>query len=529
MTTTTMTMMPAGSSLLRWRHNPWGYTATASLSSKATTRARAGATAVDETTTTPLAGGRIPDEVGQFSQGNSDKDNNNGDDSGDGPTPSSATMLFSVEGMRCGGCSAAVQKVLDASPGVTRAAVNLVTETAAVEFAPGGGVRSAVEAATAAVAAKGFTMSPRPVGRAAEEAALQAEARRADEMERTKWDLYKAWGLTGLCLATHTTHHLHHFGLHQYAHGEFHTALGQPWVGGAIAALALAGPGAGIMREGFKALSNGAPNMNSLVGIGATAAFGLSVAGALTPPVVGDYGIPISNDFFEEPVLLLAFILLGRALEARARARAASDLRSLSTLLPLDAKLIVADELPTAGEGEEPMTLAVDRLALRPGDLVRVLPGEVVPVDGEVVRGTAAVDEATLTGEPLLVPKAAGDQVSAGTGVFEGPLTVRATTAGDGSVAAGIARTVADAQARAAPVQRLADAVAGPFVYAVMTASAATFAFWYGTDFPLSSTTKTQHPAAPISFSSAFPPSTSYVVRIRSRAKKQKEQEEIAA
>ena len=124
------------------------------------------------------------------------------------------------------------------------------------------------------------------------------------------------------------------------------------------------------------------------------------------------------------------------------------------------------------------MTVTVDRLALRAGDLVRVVPGEVIPVDGEVVTGAAAVDEATLTGEPLLVPKAAGDAVSAGTGVFEGPLTIRATTAGDGSVAAGIARTVADAQARAAPVQRLADAVAGPFVYAVMAASATTFGFW---------------------------------------------------
>jgi Cu2+-exporting ATPase len=99
-------------------------------------------------------------------------------------------------------------------------------------------------------------------------------------------------------------------------------------------------------------------------------------------------------------------------------------------------------------------------------------------VDGVVVSGAAAVDEATLTGEPIFVPKAVGDDVSAGTGVFEGPLTVRASVAGDGSVAAGIARTVADAQARAAPVQRLADAVAGPFVYAVMAASASTFAFW---------------------------------------------------
>ena len=175
------------------------------------------------------------------------------------------------------------------------------------------------------------------------------------------------------------------------------------------------------MREGFRAMSMGAPNMNSLVGVGATAAFGLSVAGALTPPVVGEYGIPVNNDFFEEPVLLLAFILLGRALEARARARAASDLRALSTLLPLDATLVVS-EPPKKTEGEEngaaaaewvPMTATVDRLALRPGDLVRVVPGEVIPVDGEVVTGAAAVDEATLTGEPLLVPKSSGDAVSA--------------------------------------------------------------------------------------------------------------------
>ena len=396
-------------------------------------------------------------------------------------TETPETMLFLVEGMRCGGCSAAVSKVLNADPGVARAAVNLVTETAAVELAPGVDALETIARAKSATEAKGFRMSPRPVGRAAEEAAAAANARKEEELEKTQWDLYKALGLTGLCLMTHTTHHLHHFGLHEYAHGSFLTALGQPWVGGAIAALALLGPGRSIMKEGFKALVNGAPNMNSLVGVGATAAFTLSVVAACAPPVVGEYGIPVSNDFFEEPVLLLAFILLGRALESRARARAASDLRALSTLLPLDAKLVVADKAEDIENEEnetEPMTVVVDRLALRAGDLVRVLPGEVIPVDGVVVSGAAAVDEATLTGEPIFVPKAVGDDVSAGTGVFEGPLTVRASVAGDGSVAAGIARTVADAQARAAPVQRLADAVAGPFVYAVMAASASTFAFW---------------------------------------------------
>ena len=443
--------MPTG--MFGWRGKHWGRIGGAGTYSR-------------QLWSPPRASGATLAEEGVSSAVNRQEEENEG-----------STILFTVEGMRCGGCSAAVQKVLVATPGVSRAAVNLVTETAAVELAAGAS-ESTIAEFTKAVGDKGFTMSPRPVGRAAEVAAIKAEARRAEEMERTKWDLYKAWGLTGLCLVTHTTHHLHHFGLHEYAHGELLTALGQPWVGGAIAVLALAGPGAGIMREGFKALSNGAPNMNSLVGVGASAAFALSIAGALAPPVIGDYGVPVNNDFFEEPVLLLAFILLGRALESRARARAASDLRSLSTLLPLDARLVVADKLPEVGDDSDPMTVSVDRLALRPGDLVRVLPGEVIPVDGEVVSGAAAVDEATLTGEPLLVPKAGGDQVSAGTGVFEGPLTVRATTAGDGSVAAGIARTVADAQARAAPVQRLADAVAGPFVYGVMAASATTFAFW---------------------------------------------------
>jgi Cu2+-exporting ATPase len=330
-------------------------------------------------------------------------------------------MLFLVEGMRCGGCSAAVSKVLNADPGVARAAVNLVTETAAVELAPGADALETIARAKSATEAKGFRMSPRPVGRAAEEAAAAANARKEEELEKTQWDLYKALGLTGLCLVTHTTHHLHHFGLHEYAHGSVLTALGQPWVGGAIAALALLGPGRNIMREGFKALANGAPNMNSLVGVGATAAFTLSVVAACAPPVVGEYGVPISNDFFEEPVLLLAFILLGRALESRARARAASDLRALSTLLPLDAKLVVADKAEAFDENDEdPMTVVVDRLALRAGDLVRVLPGEVIPVDGAVVSGAAAVDEATLTGEPLFVAKAVGDDVSAGTGRVRG-------------------------------------------------------------------------------------------------------------
>ena len=338
-------------------------------------------------------------------------------------------------------------------------------------------IPAAVKAATEAVAAKGFTMSPRPW--AAQPRRLHCRPRPAAPR---RWNARSGTctrrGDSPTVLVTHTTHHLHHFRLHEYAHGEPHGAR-STLAGGAS-------PPAGWSRRwyharGIKAVQRSAQH-ELTGGRRGVAAFGLSIAGALTPPVLmQDVAYPPATTL--RGACPVAGFHSARPGGGRVRARH-PRIAFAHSLLPLDAKLLVADKLPTGGEGEgegegmeEPITVTVDRLALRAGDLVRVLPGEVVPVDGEVVQGTAAVDEATLTGEPLLVPKAAGDQVSAGTGVFEGPLTIRATTAGDGSVAAGIARTVADAQARAAPVQRLADAVAGPFVYAVMTASAATFAF----------------------------------------------------
>ena len=391
------------------------------------------------------------------------------------------TVLFAVEGMRCGGCSAGVQKTLGERDDVERCAVNLVTETAAVTFRrelTGDALRATIDSAIEAIRKKGFIMTRRAAGRAAEAAAREAERKREEEMEKTKWDLYKAWGLTVACLGTHLTHHLHALGLHEYAHTEVLNALAQPWIGATLAAGALLGPGRKILSEGAKAFANGAPNMNSLVGVGSLAAFGLSTAGALNPQL-NEYG-QWTNDFFEEPVLLMAFILLGRALEGRARARASADLRSLSSLLPLDARLVVPDR--ESAEDEDPanhsVIVDVDRASVRPGDLVRVNPGEIIPVDGTVVAGNAGVDEATLTGEPVLVYKTKGSDVNAGTGVFEGPLTVRAMSSGDSSIVAGITRTIEEAQGRAAPVQRLADAIAGPFVFGVMGISAATFAFW---------------------------------------------------
>jgi Cu+-exporting ATPase len=338
----------------------------------------------------------------------------------------------------------------------------------------------------AQVTAKGFPAAVRPVGRAADAAAADAAARRAADLAAAQRQLTAAWLLAAACVAVHAGHHLHALGLHEAAHSGLAAALSQPALGGAVAAAALLGPGRPVIVEGAQAALRGAPNMATLVALGMSAAAALGAAGALAPDLVPGGGAAL-----EEPVLLLAFILLGRALEGRARAAAAADLRALAALLPATARLVLDPAQPpkagAAGAGGAaslpvdvaPVEMAtVPRGALRPGDVVRVLPGERFPVDGTVLFGSCAADEASLSGEPRLVPKAPGDAVAAGAVCWEGPVTVAATSAGDDSTVAGIAAIVEAAQARAPPAQRLADAIAGKFVVGVVAAAAATFAFW---------------------------------------------------
>ena len=460
------------------------------------------------------------------------------------------TVLYDVKGMRCGGCSANVAKALNDEIFVSAACVNLVTNTAAVTYDLQGkkgfnfdrdddvrkmmatnrsGVRDDdsndkdnanddylkemyEKIAIDVVAKKGFEMRRREKGKAGVQMALEAQKLREMEKKKSTNDLYKAWGLTVLCLGTHVSHHLHQLGLHEYAHGDVLTHLANPWIGATLATMALLGPGRQILKDGLLAFKNGSPTMNSLVGIGALAAFALSGANAMHP-VLNEYGMR-TNDFFEEPVLLLAFILLGRALEASARARAGEDLASLSSLLPTEARLQISQvdskkldleayllkfneengnfdgmindeeeegkEEVKSNRANQLMYASIDRESITPGDVVRVFPGETIPCDGVVVSGAASVDEASLTGEPIFVPKFKRSKVSAGCIVHEGPLSIMALKNGDESIVAGIQKTVEEAQSRPAPTQRIADAIAGPFVYSVMGISLATFVFWAG-------------------------------------------------
>eukprot|EP00854_Cymbomonas_tetramitiformis_P026625 gene26625-32699_t len=278
--------------------------------------------------------------------------------------------------MKCAGCSSAVQRILDSRDDIARASVNLVTETAAIWPSPSSDAAIVADAAAATVSDRGFPTSVRPSGVAeAAEAAQQTKQAREDEIRQCNIDLAIAWTLAGVCLTSHLGHHLHHLGMHEYAHGELVTLIGAPWVGSLIAAVALAGPGRSLILEGWRALARGSPNMNSLVALGSTSAFALSALAVLLP------ALGWNSDFSEEPVMLLAVVLLGRALERQARNNASSDLRALASLLPQTSRLLVNN---AAKEEDAPLEVVeVPTRVVRPGDMVQVLPGDSIPVDGK--------------------------------------------------------------------------------------------------------------------------------------------------
>ncbi|KAI3997491.1 hypothetical protein MKX01_008098 [Papaver californicum] len=249
--------------------------------------------------------------------------------------------------------------------------------------------------------------------------------------------------------------------------------------------MALLGPGRDLLFDGVGAFARGSPNMNSLVGFGSVAAFIISTVSLLNPELEWD------ASFFDEPVMLLGFVLLGRSLEEKARLKASSDMNELLSLVSSQSRLVVtsseADPSVEDVLSSDAVCVEVPTDSVRVGDTVLVLPGETIPVDGRVLAGRSAVDESMLTGESLPVYKQRGLTVSAGTVNWEGPLRIETTTTGSMSTISKIVRMVEEAQGSAAPIQRIADSIAGPFVYSIMTLSAATFAFWYyiGTDiFP---------------------------------------------
>ncbi|KAK4853487.1 hypothetical protein QYF36_009926 [Acer negundo] len=396
-----------------------------------------------------------------------------------------STVLLDVSGMMCGGCVARVKSVLSSDERVESAVVNMLTETAAVKLkaevvAESEEImRNAAESLAMKLTECGFEAKRRESG-----LGLAENVNKWKEMVKKKEELLVksrnrvafAWTLVALCCGSHASHILHSIGIH-VAHGSFWELLHNSYVKGGFAMMALFGPGRDLLFDGLRAFKNGAPNMNSLVGFGSIAAFLISAVSLLNP------GLEWDASFFDEPVMLLGFVLLGRSLEERARIRASSDMNELLSLISTQSRLVItsSESDPSADSVlcSDAICVEVPTDDIRVGDSVLVLPGETIPIDGKVLAGRSVVDESMLTGESLPVFKEQGFTVSSGTINWDGPLRIEASSTGSNSTISKIVLMVEEAQGHEAPIQRLADAIAGPFVYSVMTLSAATFAFWY--------------------------------------------------
>ncbi|KDP34025.1 hypothetical protein JCGZ_07596 [Jatropha curcas] len=392
-------------------------------------------------------------------------------------------ILLDVHGMMCGSCVSRVKSLLSADERVDSVVVNMLTETAAIKLKPEA-VESGLSAEIADGLARGLTDCGFEAKRRVSGLGVAENVRKWQEMVQKKEELLVksrnrvaiAWTLVALCCGSHASHILHSLGIH-VAHGFFWEMLHNSYVKGGLSLAALLGPGRDLLFDGIRAFKKGSPNMNSLVGFGSVAAFFISAVSLLNPELKWD------ASFFDEPVMLLGFVLLGRSLEEKARIKASSDMNELLSLISTQSRLVITS---SDGNSSGDSVLCSDAICVevptddvRIGDSVLVLPGETIPVDGRVLAGRSVVDESMLTGESLPVFKEEGLKVSAGTMNWDGPLRIEASSTGSNSTISRIVRMVEDAQGHEAPIQRLADSIAGPFVYSVMSISAATFAFWY--------------------------------------------------
>ncbi|WP_019504084.1 cation-translocating P-type ATPase [Pleurocapsa sp. PCC 7319] len=361
------------------------------------------------------------------------------------------TIALDVEGMKCAGCVKAVERQLEQNAGVISACVNLITEVAVVEYEA---ASIAPETLAEKLTKTGFPTQLRQSDRSIFQAGIESQEKQKQQEQQRVRQLVTA----AILLFFSSIGHLHHLGL------PYIPILSNIWVHFGLATLALLIPGRSLLLDGWRSLVQGMPNMNTLVGLGTVSAY-LASCFALFLPQLG------WECFFDEPVMLLGFILLGRTLEGKARNRASAALTQLVSLQPPIARLI------SKQDSTETIEIPVEQV--KPGEWLRVLPGEKIPVDGTVVVGETTVDESMLTGESVAVAKTSADIVRAGTINQSGVITIEVTGIGQDTILAKIISLVEDAQTRKAPVQKLADTIAGYFAYGVMAIATLTFCFWY--------------------------------------------------
>ncbi len=364
------------------------------------------------------------------------------------------TETLLIGGMTCASCVARNEKALQRVPGVMAADVNLATEKATVKYLPGVTGRDAL---VAAVRRAGYEVVA-PAGRTEHDAAGEVEDPEA-LARRAVYLRLRRKVVVGAVLST-----LVFLGSMGFAFVP--TALTNGWVLWALATPVQFWVGGQFYRAALAAARHGGTTMDTLVALGSSAAYFYSAAGVLFPAFFDHHGLGAPM-YFDSASLIITLILLGRLLEARAKGQTGEAIRTLIGLQPRTARVV-----------REGVELDVPVAEVRHDDIVRVRPGEKIPVDGVVVEGSSAVDEAMLTGEALPVVKEPGDEVIGSTLNTTGTFTFRATRVGAETALAQIVRLVEQAQGARPPIARLADLIASWFVPAVMAIAGVTFVVW---------------------------------------------------
>jgi Cu+-exporting ATPase len=364
------------------------------------------------------------------------------------------TLEMLVDGMTCASCVSRVERDLKAVPGVVDASVNLATAKATIRYAAG-----AVSVRTLEDAIRTAGYEPK----------FESRSDKADATDRRDVEtrsLALRLGVSAILtlplfvieMGSHFIPGIHEFvmdtvGMRESLYLQF-----------GLATVVLFGPGLAFFRKGVPNLLRLAPDMNSLVALGTSAAWAYSVVATFVPA-----GLPAGtvNVYYEAAAVIVTLILLGRYLEARAKGKTS---QAIKRLLGLQAKIAFVERSGTFAE------IDIDEVVV--GDVIRIRPGERVPVDGTVASGASYVDEAMITGEPVPVSKSIGSEVVGGTINKTGSFTFRATKVGADTVLAQIVRMVETAQGSKLPIQALVDRVTGWFVPAVILAALLTFGSW---------------------------------------------------
>ncbi|MCK0126611.1 heavy metal translocating P-type ATPase, partial [Gelidibacter sp. F2691] len=363
------------------------------------------------------------------------------------------TVVLDVQSMSCAACVGRVERMLKATPGVLEARVNLASERAFVTYLAGS---TTAEALAAKITKAGFPSTLR------EDSATTGPRDKEGEARILRRKALIAAALTLPVFVIEMGGHLfppfHHWVARTIGQAISH------WFQMILTTIVLFGPGRLFFTKGIPALLRGAPEMNALVALGASAAYLYSLVSVLIPGVLPP---GTANVYFEAAAVIVTLILVGRWMEARAKGRTGEAIRALVELAPDEATVEVEGRMIT-----RPVAQVIT------GETIVIRPGERVPLDAEVLHGGSLVDESMITGEPVPVAKAQGDTVTAGTVNGTGALKARVTAVGPDTMLAQIVRMVEDAQGARLPIQALVDRITAVFVPVVIAVALLTVAVW---------------------------------------------------